>query len=169
MQNLKNKAINIKGKEYVPVPARVIYFNDTYPNGCIQSEIVEYDKNSIVMKTKVFPDASDQSRFFTGHSHEINDGTSFINKTSMIENAETSSLGRALAMMGIGVIDSIASLDEINKANNRTYTHKSVKCKKCNKILTNVVEKEYKGVMYEVYNCNVCKKGNYPVSTWVKI
>jgi transcriptional regulator NrdR family protein len=39
-----------------------------------------------------------------------------VNKTAALENAETSAVGRALAMMGIGVIESIASVDEINKA-----------------------------------------------------
>ena len=58
-------------------------------------------------------------RYFTGLSQEkVGDG--YINKTSAMENSETSAVGRALAMMGIGVIDSIASVDEVRKAENRS-------------------------------------------------
>jgi len=60
----------------------------------------------------------DRYRQFNAFSQEV-EGEGFINKTSALENAETSAVGRALAMMGIGVIDSIASVDEITKAKNR--------------------------------------------------
>jgi hypothetical protein len=43
-----------------------------------------------------------------------------VNKTSALENAETSAVGRACAFAGIGVIDSIASADEVHKAINRS-------------------------------------------------
>jgi hypothetical protein len=72
------------------------------------------------MKAIVTPDVAQPTRYYTGYSQEVNDGTNFVNKTSMIENAETSAVGRALAMMGIGVIDSIASVDEMKKATNRS-------------------------------------------------
>lgn len=114
--SLKDKAIDIKGKSYVLVADRIVYFNEKYPNGQITTELLTLgDERVALFQAKVYPDAKDQTRFFTGYSEAIK-GDGFINKSAHIENAETSAVGRALAMMGIGVIDSVASVDEINKA-----------------------------------------------------
>lgn len=114
-KNLKEKAIDIKGKKYVLVSDRIIYFNETYKEGCIITELLSpVESEHIVVKATVYPEGLN-GRKFTGHSQAtIGDG--YINKTSALENAETSSVGRALALTGIGVIDSVASVDEINKA-----------------------------------------------------
>jgi hypothetical protein len=119
-KQLKNKAVNIQGKSYVLVSDRVLYFNEQYKNGSIQTELLsELNDPNIVIRAIVVPDATMPDRKFTGYSQEkVGDG--FINKTSALENAETSAVGRALAMMGIGVIESIASADEINKAQNQS-------------------------------------------------
>lgn len=115
-KSLKNKAVNIKGKEYVQVHDRILYFNETYENGAITTELLSKPEDQrIVIKAVVTPDLSKPERYFTGHAQEVV-GDGFINKTSAMENAETSAVGRALAMLGIGVIESIASVDEINKA-----------------------------------------------------
>jgi len=113
-KNLKDKAIDIKGRKYVLVSDRVIYFNEEYKNGCIQTTKTE-DGERIEFKATIIPDVDKPARFFTGHSQAVW-GDGYINKTSATENCETSAVGRALAMMGIGVIDSVASVDEINKA-----------------------------------------------------
>jgi len=119
-KDLKEKAIPIKGKDYVQVKDRVIYFNQTYPNGCIQTKLLsEPNAEMVVIQAIAIPDMDKPNRIFTGHSQaKWNDG--YINKTSAMENAETSAIGRALASMGIGVLDSIASSDEIRKAENDT-------------------------------------------------
>lgn len=115
-KSLKTKAIKIQGKDYVLVSDRVIYFNEKYPNGCIQTKQLPTDEPTRVeFQAIVIPDVKTPSRAFTGHSQAVW-GTGMVNKTSALENAETSAVGRALALMGIGVIDSIASIDEINKA-----------------------------------------------------
>ena len=111
--NLKDKAVDIKGKKYVLVSDRVLHFNEKYPKGSITTELLsEPSADRVVVKATVVPE---EGRVFTGLAQEVV-GQGFINKTSAMENAETSAVGRALAMMGIGVIDSIASVDEINKA-----------------------------------------------------
>jgi hypothetical protein len=114
MKSLKNKAIDIKGKKYVLVADRIIYFNETYPNGMIQTELLE-STDRVVFRAVVTPDIDKPDRIFNGYSQAVW-GDGYINKTSALENAETSAVGRALAMMGIGVIDSVASVDEIKKA-----------------------------------------------------
>lgn len=113
-KQLADKAIQIQGKDYVLVSDRIIYFNDNYPKGSINTELIsDYASDIIVVKAIVRPEDTD--RAFTGYSQAVK-GAGFINKTAALENAETSAVGRALAMMGIGVIDSVASADEINKA-----------------------------------------------------
>jgi hypothetical protein len=117
-KQLKDKAIDFKGKLYVEVKERVKYFNDTYSKGSITTERLAVDGKEY-FKATVCPDTDYPNRVFTGHSQaSFADTGSFVNKTSATENAETSAVGRALAFMGIGVIDSIASVDEIHKANN---------------------------------------------------
>lgn len=115
-KQLLKKAINIKGKKYVLVSDRVLFFNENFPNGSIKTEIVDLNDENVLIKAVVTPDSDNSERFFVGHAREVF-GQGMINQTSAIENAETSAIGRALAMMGIGVIDSIASVDEVNKAN----------------------------------------------------
>lgn len=115
-KSLKEVAVKIQGKNYVLVSDRVIYFNETYKNGMIQTKLLsEHDAETVVMMAKVTPDVATPDRYFTGFS-QAKWGQGMVNKTAALENCETSAVGRALAMMGIGVIDSIASVDEINKA-----------------------------------------------------
>lgn len=115
-KSLQNKAIDIKGKKYVLVADRILYFNAEYPNGRIKTYLKSKPEDErVVIKAIVTPDVDNAKRCFTGYSQALW-GDGYINKTSAIENCETSAIGRALAMMGIGVIDSLASVDEINKA-----------------------------------------------------
>ena len=115
-KSLKSKAIDIRGKQYVLVSDRVNYFNETYPQGFIQTKLLSSpDADMVVIKAKVVPDYTQIGRSFIGHS-QAKWGEGMVNKTAALENAETSAVGRALAMMGIGVIDSVASADEMKKA-----------------------------------------------------
>lgn len=114
-KQLKNKAVDIKGKKYVLVADRILYFNETYPNGCIETDQISSPTDDrVIIKATVTPDCEKPLRRFNGHSQAVI-GEGYINKTSALENAETSAIGRALAMMGIGVIESVASVDEIKK------------------------------------------------------
>ena len=119
MDNLNDKAINIKGKEYVLVKDRVLYFNNNYPDGSIFTQMLSESKSEMVIFiATVIPNSEKPDRKFTGHS-QAKWGEGNVNKTSALENAETSAVGRALAMMGIGVISDIASADEIQKERNQ--------------------------------------------------
>jgi hypothetical protein len=127
-KQLKDKAISIKGKDYVQVKDRVAYFNETYPNGSIVTKFVS-NGEAIVVSAKVTPDCSKPERYFTGISGS--NPAKPIEKTSPYEVAETSAVGRAMAMMGIGIIDSIASADEMVKAGAQVTTQ-TVHCKEHN-------------------------------------
>lgn len=117
-KTLEKKAVTIKGRKYVLVSDRVIFFNENYPEGSIKTELITQPTDKIVViKATVTPDVKLSARYFTGYSQAVI-GEGYINKTAALENAETSAVGRALALMGIGVIDSIASIDELTKASN---------------------------------------------------
>ena len=108
------KKIQIHGKDYVMVKDRIIFFNENLPNGSITTEL-KATENSFIFKAKITPDVENPSRYFTGHAEEVI-GSSQINKTSALENCETSAIGRALGCMGIGVEESFASADEVKNA-----------------------------------------------------
>ena len=115
MGTYKFKTVNIRGKEYVEVKERVKYFRQEkkYENWTIATEFPVLDSEQAVCKATIADDA--QRVIATGHAHEIQSNGN-INRTSYIENCETSAVGRALAIMGIGVDDSMASAGEVADA-----------------------------------------------------
>ena len=115
MSNYKFKTTNIRGKQYVEVNERIKFFRqeDQYKNWTLMSEFTHLDADVAVCKATI---ADDKGRVVsTGHAHEER-GSSNINKTSFVENCETSAIGRALAMLGIGIDTSIASANEVEEA-----------------------------------------------------
>lgn len=106
------ETIKIHGKDYVMVKDRVLEFNKANPTGAIKTEMVKNDEVSVVFKATVVPDLTAPERCFTGYA-ESSKTASGIEGQSPIEVAETSAIGRALAAMGIGVIESYASADEV--------------------------------------------------------
>lgn len=109
----KLKTIDIKGKQYVEVNERIKYFRDNYKNWSLTSEIVSLENGFCVIKA-IIKDENDIVKA-TGIAYEKEDA-SFINKTSYIENCETSAWGRALGNLGIGIDTSIASAEEVQNA-----------------------------------------------------
>ena len=121
------KKVNIKGKDYIEVNERVKEFHRIYPDGAIDTELIEMT-DRFITRTKITPDVSKPERFFTGIAYEKEDG-SFINKTSALENCETSSVGRALGFCNIGIDTSIASYDEVANAINQQRSPSAPKVK----------------------------------------
>lgn len=111
--NASLSTMDIKGKKYIPVNERVKAFRMLCPDGRIETELVKYDDGIIIMKASVFVNAD--AKPTTGWAKEI-EGSSNINRTSALENAETSAVGRALGLLGIGIDTSIASYEEVTNA-----------------------------------------------------
>lgn len=110
------KGIDVKGKNYIEVNQRIKAFRMLYPEGTIETEILFMDDGVITMKAKIL---NDGKLLATGTAQE-KESSSFINKTSFVENCETSAVGRALGMLGIGIDASIASAEEVlNAINNQ--------------------------------------------------
>lgn len=108
------KTVDIKGKDYIPVNERIKYFRENYPNWSLTSEIINIEDNVCIIKA-IIKDENEVIKA-TGLAYE-KEGNSFINKTSYIENCETSAWGRALGNLGIGIDTSIASAEEVQNAN----------------------------------------------------
>ena len=120
LEKVNNEIVktDIKGKMYAEVPQRIQAFRKLYPEGFIKTELVSMVDGMAVIKASVgVYDVTDnhETIFATGYAYE-REGSTFINKTSFIENCETSAVGRALGMLGIGSETSIASAEEVQNA-----------------------------------------------------
>ena len=117
--NEKLGTTKIKGKPYVMVNDIVQGFRELYPEGCIETEILEYVEGAYCsVIARCYKTEESTRPLATGHAQETVDKNP-VNRTSMLENAETSAVGRCLGFLGIGSVESIASADEMNKALNR--------------------------------------------------
>ena len=104
---------DIKGKEYAEVNQRIKAFRMVYPQGGLPTEIISLENGIVIMKCTVL---DEQGKVLaTGTAYE-KEGSTFINKTSYIENCETSAVGRALGMAGFGIDTSVASYEEVQNA-----------------------------------------------------
>ena len=107
------KTTDIKGKEYAEVNQRIKAYRMVYPNGMIKPEIKSLKDGVCIFRAEVTNDNGDV--IGVGHAYEKENST-FINKTSYIENCETSAVGRALGMAGFGIDTSVASAEEVANA-----------------------------------------------------
>jgi hypothetical protein len=120
------KTTNIKGKEYAEVNQRIKAFRMVYPEGFIDTNMISCENGVCIIRAEV-------GFFENGQSHILGAGTAyekenstFINKTSYIENCETSAVGRALGMAGFGIDVSVASAEEVINAINNQNDKKMV-------------------------------------------
>lgn len=115
MSRYQFKTTNIKGKEYVEVNERIKYFRESgeYKGWSLTSDVYHLDEASCVIKASVLNEKGEIVA--TGFAQE-DKSSSYINKTSYVENCETSAWGRALANLGIGIDTSIASSNEVSMA-----------------------------------------------------
>ena len=151
------KTVNIKGKEYVEVNERVKYFRTSkeFEGWSIETKLLKFNEGVCVVKATVLN--TEGRKMAEGLAYEREDST-FINKTSYLENCETSAVGRALGFLGIGIDTSIASSDEVANAMNNQKPESSSKPEtgrgidfdelreKYSKMTTDELRKEYVSV-----------------------
>ena len=117
--NEQIKTTDIKGKDYAEVNQRIKAFRMVYPNGTIKTEMLSNENGVCIFKATIW---NDNKLLATGTAYEKENST-FINKTSYIENCETSAIGRALGIAGFGIDVSVASAEEVQNAiNNQTIS-----------------------------------------------
>lgn len=119
--NKEIKTTDVKGKDYAEVPQRVTAFRKLYPQGTINTELISLENGVCVMKATV---SSDGVILGEGTAYE-KENSSFINRSSYIENCETSAVGRALGFAGFGINTSIASAEEVMNAINNQEEQKN--------------------------------------------
>lgn len=107
------KPVDIKGKDYAQVNDRIKAFRELCPNGTITTDIIELANGVVTMKATVYDEEG--KILGTGLAQE-KESSGYINKTSYIENCETSAVGRALGFAGIGVDGSMCSAEELVNA-----------------------------------------------------
>ena len=109
------KTINIKGKGYITVNERLKFFRteSTFKGWQIVEDLIHIDDKEGVFKVTILN--TEGVQISSAHSQEYRD-SSYINKTSFVENGFTSALGRALGYLGIGIDTSIASANEVQNA-----------------------------------------------------
>lgn len=112
--------IDVKGKNYVMVPQRVTAFRKLYPEGFIKTHIISKEDGVVTMQATVgyYGEHGETVILGTGMAYE-KETSSYINKTSYIENCETSAVGRALGFLGLGIEGGgICSAEELANAIN---------------------------------------------------
>ena len=118
MEKTKINTINIKGKEYATVDSRVQFFREKYTNWSIETDFVVLDLDKGVCVCRAVVKDENGKIMSDGYAHEWQSKPgSMVNKTSYIENAQTSAVGRALGFIGIGINGmGIASAEEVSIA-----------------------------------------------------
>lgn len=108
----KSGVVEIHGREYETVALRVQKFRAKYPAYTLQTKVVRLDQDEVLIEACI---SDEQGRLIAnGHAQEFRQ-SSAINKTSYVENCETSAIGRALAAFGLGGSE-FASADEVANA-----------------------------------------------------
>lgn len=112
---MKLKTVDIKGKAYVQVHERIKLFRELpeFKGFRLITDIVERTEQEVFMVSYIYD--NEGNLIANGHAHETK-GIGMVNKTSHIENCETSAMGRALACLGIGIDDSYSSAEEVENA-----------------------------------------------------
>ena len=108
-----NGIVNIHGKDYMTVARRVELAQESQALEGVETEVLNHDP--VVVKAKV----TLKGRVYTGISSVSLDSNRQIEKQNPYEVSETSAVGRALGFAGYGVIESIASADEMFRAGSR--------------------------------------------------
>jgi hypothetical protein len=163
--NEKLEGIPVKGKNYVEVNTRVKAFRELCPEGMISTEIIEMADGVVTIKATI---ATEEGRIVSTGLAQEKESSSFINKTSYIENCETSAVGRALGFLGIGIDGSMCSADELatalNNQNKKPTTDKEMDDHLEKKISANdvkIIEKMVEGKdalkTWVLQQCNVTK------------
>lgn len=107
--------VKIHGKEYQTVAKRIHDFRAEHPDWAIYTNVISTDDRRVVVHAQIM---DEKERLLSSGLAEEERDSSNINKTSALENAETSAVGRALAFLGRGGTE-IASADEVANAINQ--------------------------------------------------
>src|SRR5215210_8455809 len=100
--------------EYITVSERIEKFYTKFPQGRILTNIVEHSAETgfILIRAEVYREPDDALPAATGHAYELR-SAGHVQAGSYVEVCETSSVGRALALLGFEVRRGVASREEV--------------------------------------------------------
>ena len=99
---------------YDTVETRLARFWEAHPNGRVLTKLEFHDERRFIVYSEIYFDREDHTPVATGYAEEIV-GASPVNRTSALENCETSSIGRSLANCGFASIGKRPSKEEMEK------------------------------------------------------
>jgi len=106
---------NFNLEDYETVEDRLVKFWNMYPNGRVETNIMHRDETSFIFTAHIYRTSElEELPFSQGWAHEVI-GVGMVNKTSALENCETSAIGRALANGGFATKGKRASREEMSK------------------------------------------------------
>jgi len=119
LQNIKNiPTVEIKKKQYAIVVERHKHLLQSFPEARFNEEVLHHDNERVIVKVELY---IGDTIYSVGHAEEFRN-SSFINKTSALENASTSALGRCLAAFGLSGSEFASAEELVNALNNQGAT-----------------------------------------------
>lgn len=97
--------LNLRGREYLEVKYRLVWFREEHPDWAIETELLSVTENSAYARAVI----KDEQGRIIATSHKFESKRGF---PDFIEKAETGSIGRALALIGYGTQFCADELDE---------------------------------------------------------
>lgn len=181
--NKQAEPTDVKGAPYIAVHERVKAFRKVFPFGRIETNVKV--ENGVctctaeiyVLRDDIIPDVerADMPVLIATGTAVEKDGSSYINKTSFVENCETSAVGRALGFAGFGIDTAIASSDEVQNAELQDISKQKIDSIKL-KALENKCRKEHvdEAVLLRLYKIKTLadmteKQYSNVVEFWDKI
>jgi len=106
-------------EDYETVEDRLVKFWDKFPSGRVETTLIDRTENQFIVVASIYREATDEMPFSMGMAQEVI-GVGMVNKTSALENCETSAVGRALANGGFATRGKRASREEMQKVERGT-------------------------------------------------
>lgn len=120
--------MNLKGRQYLEVKWRLVWFREDHPDWNIDTQLIEHEPGtSAVFAAKIY-DSNGMQKSSGFGSETVKDFRDYL------EKAESKAVGRALAMLGYGT-QFASELDEDGLIVDAPVTSNGPVCERCGKAI----------------------------------